>query len=193
MKFIGLLSLQDAAVLEKYGKWAGKTIELGMGGSTMIFAQAGTKLWSLEPNPEWIDRTKANLDLLKIDPSRYKLLEYTRTLQGTEGELFDLAFVDGTEETRFPFAIEAFKRLKMGGWMLFHDTRQRTDFRNALDTLMVYQNEIDEVKVNMDHSNITGLKKKPPEPYYVWEEAEGKERWMYNLGDVPANWPDLLP
>jgi predicted O-methyltransferase YrrM len=193
MKFIGLLSKQDAAVLEKYGKWAGKTLEFGMGGSTMIFAQSGTQLWSFESDSNWLNRTRTNLELLGANPAKYKLLPYSRTIPGCEGELFDLAFVDGDADGRFPFAVEAFKRLKMGGWILFHDTRWKPDLRNMLDMMMVYQNEIDEVKLNMDHSNISGCRRKPAEPYYKWEDAEGKEPWMYNLGEIPDNWPDLLP
>lgn len=193
MKYIGLLSIQDAAVLEKYGRWAGKTLEFGMGGSTMIFAQCGTQLWSMETDQDWIERTRHNLDLLKVDPSKYRMLPYTRNLEGCTGELFDLVFVDGTAEGRFPFAYEAFKRLKMGGWMLFHDTRWKPDFRNMLDTIMVYQNEISDIKLNMDHSNISGLQRKPDEPYYKWEDVEGRAPWMYGTVSTPENWPDLMP
>jgi hypothetical protein len=192
VKYLGLLSKFDAAVLEKYGKWAGKTLEFGMGGSTMIFAQCGTELYSLEPDPAWIIRTRSNLEDLGCNPTKYRLMEYSPSLPGCDGQLFDLTFVDGTAEDRFPFALAAFQRLKLGGWILFHDTRCKEDLRNMLDMMLVYQNEIGEVKMNMDHSNISGCCRKAPEPLYNWDEAEGRTRWMAGLEPPPPNWKEML-
>jgi hypothetical protein len=192
MKYLGLISKFDAAVLEKYGKWAGKTLEFGMGGSTMIFAQCGTQLYSLETDPYWIDRTRSNLVDLGADFSKIRLMGYNPGLPGCDGQLFDLVFVDGTAEDRFPFALAAFQRLKLGGWILFHDTRCKEDLRNMLDMMLVYQNEIGEVKMNMDHSNISGCTRKAPEPQYDWSKAEGRTRWMDGLEPPPEGWVNLL-
>lgn len=192
MKYLGALSKFDAAVLEKYGKWAGKTLEFGMGGSTMILAQCGTQLYSLETDPYWIERTRSNLIDLGVDFSKIRLLEYDLGLLDCGSQLFDLVFVDGLDEERFAFSLAAFQRLKLGGWIMFHDTRRKEDLRNMLDMMLVYHNEIGEVKMNMDHSNISGCTRKAPEPYYDWREAEGKTKWQDGLEPPPEGWVNLL-
>lgn len=192
MKYLGLLSKFDAMVLEAYGRWASSTLEFGMGGSTMIFAQTGTKLYSMEPDPFWIETTQKRLDELKIPKSGYKLMPYDLSAVNNGNIYFDLIFVDGTADQRFPFALAAFPKLKLGGWMLFHDTRWKPDLRNMLDVMLAYQNEISNCKLNMDHSNISGFQRKVAEPFYEWSKAEGRTRWMDGLEEPPENWPDLL-
>jgi len=195
MKFIGDLSKYDASVLEKYGKWAQTILEFGMGGSTQILAQSlrdGHHLWSMDTDPVWISRTKTNLDTLKVQEDKYTLLDYNLSLEGTHGYMFDLIFDDGVDNERFPFGLCAFKRLKLGGWFLMHDTRRRGDMRNFLDLVMAYKDEISEVKINMNNSNISGFMRKVAEPYVDWNKAEKKEPWMYGEAEPPSNWPSLL-
>ena len=195
MKFIGDLSKYDASVLEKYGKWATTILEFGMGGSTQILAQSllpGHHLWSMDTDSTWIARTQKNLDTLQVPHDKYTLLEYDLGLDGTNGYMFDLIFDDGVDDERFPFGICTFKKLKLGGWFLMHDTRRRGDMRNFLDLVMAYKDEIGEVKLNMNGSNISGFTRKDVESYYDWNKVEGREPWQYGEAEPPANWPSLL-
>lgn len=195
MKFIGDLSKYDASVLEKYGKWATTILEFGMGGSTQILAQSlqpGHKLWSMDTDPVWINRTKTNLDVLKVPETRYKLMDYDLTFEGCDGYLFDLVFDDGVDSERFPFGMCAFKRLKLGGWFMMHDTRRRGDLRNFLDLILAFKDEVGEVKINMSGSNISAFQRKAPDGYVDWNKAEKRDPWMYGEAEPPSDWPSLL-
>jgi hypothetical protein len=197
VKFVGDLSKADAKVLVKYGKWAQHILEFGMGGSTQIFAQSMPvdpicKLWSMDTDPQWIARTKLNLDLLGIPEGRYRLMDYDLSLEGCDGNMFDLIFDDGIDMERFNFGLCVFKRLKIGGWFLMHDTRRRGDLRNFLDLVLAYKDEIGQVAINMGGSNISGFQRKVPEPYVNWDKEEGKEPWQYGGEAPPDNWPELV-
>jgi hypothetical protein len=195
VKYVGDLSKYDATVLEKYGKWSGQTLEFGMGASTQILAQCSVnrcKVWSMETDPNWIARTKRNLDILGVPPSCYMLMDYDLALTQCDGALFDLIFVDGIDEERFPFALATFQRLKYGGWMLFHDTRRMPDLRTFLDVLLAFKDEVGDVKINMDHSNISGIQRKIAEPYYDWRVEESRTDWMIGAEEPPENWPEML-
>ena len=76
--------------------------------------------------------------------------------------------------------------------MLFHDTRMAADLRNMLDVMLAYQNEIGDVWMNRDQSNISGFRRKTHEPAYDWAKTEGQSRWDQGLEPPPANWPSLL-
>ena len=197
VKFVGDLSKYDAAVLEKYGKWAGHILEFGMGGSTQILAQGisggpNDRLWSMDTDPQWIARTKLNLDLLGVPEGRYKLMDYDLSLEGCDGNMFDLIFDDGVDDERFNFGICTFKRLKLGGWFLMHDTRRRGDLRNFLDLVLAYKDEIGDVRINMDHSNISGFQRKSPEPHYDWNKDEHREPWQTGAEAPEDHWPSIV-
>ena len=189
-KFVGQLSKADVNLLSHYAKEYPKILEFGAGGSTMIFAQTTPKkVLTMEPNPVWVARTLSNLSVLGADSSKYEIVPYS--LKSIEGE-YDLVFVDGTANERFPFALVAFKHLRVGGWILFHDTRERGDLRNFLELAFAYRDEVGHIFMNADGSNISGIQRKPSEPAYDWSVTEGQLPWQTGAEVPPANWPSLL-
>jgi hypothetical protein len=104
-----------------------------------------------------------------------------------------LIFVDGIDSERGVFAKAAFPRLAIGGAMLFHDTRRPQDLKNVLELAMEYGNEISDVMLNVNGSNISVVVKKAFEPYENWNVVEGRSDWMTGAVPPPANWPELLP
>jgi len=189
MKYIGDISKEDAHVLGILGK-GGQVLEFGMGGSTQVLAQVAEHLISVETDPDWVVRTRGNLDALGIDPKRYDLIpyfkwpEFVRPLR----KKFDLIFVDGVDEMRFPFAIMSFPMLKVGGFMCFHDTRRTPDMANFLNTVLNFKDEIDHSNLNWRSSNISCALKKMPEPYVDWNKVEKREPWMTGAVPPPADW-----
>lgn len=191
MKYVGDLSRQDAALLERYARGARSVLEFGAGGSTQIIAQAipeGTSFLSLDTDLKWIATTRENLRRLGVG-DRCQLHRYKDwTSDATQ---FDLIFDDGVGRLRRDFALRSFPLLAIGGALLFHDTRRRRDIRNVLGLVDIFFEEIEHVQLNerVDgvSSNITAVRKKAREPYVNWNVAEGRPPWAYGLGVVPED------
>lgn len=178
IKFIGDLSLQDADLLAKLGKQSKNILEFGVGGSTQIFCQCGPdKLISLETDLSWINMTTERLEQLVVDKSMYSILEYSE-LPNITGN-FDLVFVDGIDSLRLDFAIKSWAMLKIGGVMVFHDTRRSKDFLNVTNLLKQIFLEVSKIDINVDNSNMTLIHKQPVQEYVNWNRTENKKSYTY--------------
>jgi hypothetical protein len=177
MDYIGDLSLQDAAVLEEFARKSPNILEFGVGASTQIFSQClPTHLTSVETDANWIKLVESKISSFstKVIP---KFLTYTTSFDCQ----YNLIFVDGVDNLRLDFAINTFKYLPVGGWMLFHDTRRLNDFGNALNLIGQYPLEVGTCHFNYKNSNITAIQKKHYEPYINWQTVEGKQPQQYSL------------
>ena len=191
MKYVGDLSRQDAALLERYARGARSVLEFGAGGSTQIIAQAlpeGASFLSLDTEPRWIATTRENLRRLGVE-DRCQLHRYDDwTPDATQ---FDLIFDDGVGRLRLDFALRSFPLLAIGGALLFHDTRRQRDIRNVLALVDIFFEEIEHVHLNERaegaSSNITVVRKKSRESYVNWNVAEGRPSWAFGLGVVPED------
>lgn len=178
IKFIGDLSLQDADTLALYGKKASTILEFGVGGSTHIFCQCNAqKVISLETDINWINITLQRLNEINIDPSLYKILEYSELPNITDR--FDLIFVDGVDGLRLDFATRAWPLLNVGGHMIFHDTRRFKDFSNVAALLKQVFLEVSNVQINVSNSNLTIIHKQDLQEYVNWNKTENKKAYMY--------------
>lgn len=194
-KFVGLLSIADAELLEAYAAKSHAILEFGMGGSTHIFAQClrdGDRLVSVETRPEWIVLTQKRLHKLGATKGVALLQDAAWQAKPTPGP-FDLVFIDGAAPRRLPFALDAWRRLSIGGWLLFHDTRNRRDrdIDNALRFIRTTLDEVDEVRLNEKSggrtSNLTAIRRKKAEPWVNWPKTEGKPAWAYGDGEPPES------
>ena len=171
--FIGDLSIKDAELLEAFARRSPIVLEFGSGGSTQVFDQCGCSVVSVETSQKWIDKTKK-----RVSP-KVQFIAYQTEFQCE----FDLIFVDGIDELRRDFALKTWRYLKVGGVMIFHDTRRSLDFENAIALMREHFNEIWHVEVNARmegvSSNCTVIHKKRHEPYLNWTELEGKPRSAY--------------
>lgn len=179
IRFIGDLSLEDASILALYGRKSKSIIEFGAGGSTQIFSQCLPDIFvSVETSEYWIERTKSNLNKIinKTNPDFRNYGTYT------EGK-YDLIFVDGIDELRRDFAINHWNSLRVGGVMIFHDTRRFIDFQNAAWVAQLFYKEISKIDVNYENSNMTIIHKKDATEYVNWNFNEGKPLWAYGIGE----------
>ena len=167
---------------------AGRILEFGSGASTQVLAQScpgDATIVSVETDPAWIERTRGNLARLGITRAvrfvPYK--DWTRAIP--DEQPFDLIFNDGVDKLRGRFAEETWPLLKVGGYLLFHDTRRPRDVKNALAIVGKFANEISSVTLNEAGSNITVVRRKPPEPWVDWNVVEGRERWEYGHAEPP--------
>lgn len=186
--FTGDLSLQDADVLAFHALDSNSILEFGAGGSTQIFAQCGQeKVISIETSPEWVEKTLLNLSKID-DKCEVSFYEY----QTDFSDQFDLIFVDGVDHLRADFAENTWKNLKVGGFMIFHDTRREHDFRNAMQLVFKHFNEISTIEVNAKasdgkSSNMTVICKKDHEGYVDWNQSENKPLWAYGVTEDSVN------
>lgn len=179
--FIGDLSLADAAVLEFFGSQAPKILEFGSGGSTQIFAQCQPSvLISVETSQEWIDKTKRNIERFQpcTDPVFVTYGSHPR-------QEYDLIFVDGVWDLRRDFAQTTWPLLRVGGQMIFHDTRRWFDAENVMLTAKMFYDEVDTICMNFDNSNCSIITKREKIKYVNWNETEGKPKWAYGAEDMP--------
>ena len=190
LKFIGDLSVQDAKIIEKYARRADRVLEFGVGGSTQIIAQSipqTTYFLSLDTAPDWIATTAQNLQRLGVR-SRCSMQRYEQWTP-TPGEQFDLIFNDGAPELRLEFALRCFSHLRIGGFLLFHDTRGLHHVQNVTRLIEAFHESIGRVTFNEavdgSASNISVVEKKVKEPYVNWNEAEGRPPWAFGHGAVP--------
>lgn len=196
LKFIGDLSSQDAKIVEIYARKAPRVLEFGVGGSTQIIAQSipqGAYFLSLDTDPTWIATTKHNLQRLGV-LARCALLRYEQW-KPTPGEQFDLIFNDGAPEKRLEFALRCFSHLRVGGFLLFHDTRGLHHVKNVTRLIETFHESVARVTFNEPvdgfASNITVVEKKVKEPYVNWNEVEGRPPWAFGHGAVPDEFWDL--
>jgi hypothetical protein len=178
IKFTGDLSLQDAGVLFHYANSSTDILEFGSGGSTQLFSQSTAKtIISVETDSQWITLTESRIQ--QLDKTPVSFIPYTTKFNSE----FDLIFVDGIDYLRREFAIETWKYLRVGGIMIFHDTRRFGDFQNCAWVAQLYFNEISKIDINTNSSNITVLHKKAYEPYVNWNLTENKPQWAYGMPD----------
>jgi predicted O-methyltransferase YrrM len=184
--FNGDLCLQDADVLASYSDISQHILEFGAGGSTQIMAQGPASILSIETDLNWIEKTKRNLN--KINPNhKVEFRNYTTEFNRE----YDLIFIDGVDHLRRDFGINTWKYLKIGGVMIFHDTRRFPDFQNASHVANLYFNEISKMDVNATasdgiSSNMTVIHKKIKETWINWYYSKGKPLWAYgkDTGDI---------
>jgi precorrin-6B methylase 2 len=182
VSFVGDLSLEDASVLADEARQRLNVIEFGSGGSTQIFAQCSAgSVFSIETESEWIEKTSKNLEVLGL---KNKVIFASYGFYPGSGN-YDLVFVDGAPNLRLEFATHAWKRLNVGGVMIFHDTRRFEYFREAAWIMQLHFNEIDKVEINHKGSNLTLIYKGEPKNYVNWNETEGKPAWAYGKADRP--------
>lgn len=184
LKWIGDVSLEDADVLVGHGQRSKNILEFGSGGSTQLLAQCRPdSLISVETDPRWISVTKNRLAKINGVPA-VDFRSYTVDFD----QEFDLIFVDGVDHLRREFAIQTWRYLRVGGVMLFHDTRRFQDFQNVAWVAQLYFNEISKVDVNApatnnQTSNMSVIYKKSHEPYVNWNHTENKPAWAYGTLD----------
>ena len=189
MKYGGDNSKADAALLVKEAAKDSSLLEFGSGASTQVLAQATQgHVLSLDTDQGWLDRTRRNLELLRVPAERYQLRLYATDVEGP----FDLILVDGIDSERAAFSRWAWKLLKVGGLILFHDTRRKADLLMVLDLLLEHRDEVGDVLLNAEGSNLSGFRRKMPEPYVNWNVAEGRAPWQTGAAIPPDNWPDLI-
>lgn len=182
IQYIGDISKEDANILADLAEQSDNILEFGVGASTQVLAAYGKgKVTSVETSPEWIERTKINLRLLEIT-KEVDFQDYYTFQPFTE---YDLIFDDGATEFRLPFALLTWKFLKIGGYLLIHDTRTSREVQVVHDFMQACSPEIESIFINKDHSNITVIKKKEQEHYINWNEAEGRKHWQ--SGYEPVN------
>lgn len=71
----------------------------------------------------------------------------------------DLIVISGEKKLRYDFAINSWKYLRPGGFMLFCDTVDESMIGFALDLVENFYQEIEKVLPNVEGSNITAIKK----------------------------------
>lgn len=188
MIYVGDLSREDAQLLARLARDAGRILEFGVGGSTQIFAQAApsyARIISLETEALWISKTEAVLEAL----GRRSMVEFRRYANWAAAPPavpaeYDLIFDDGVAELRMDFARKAWPSLKIGGALLFHDTRRRADARNVFDFCNEHHLEVESVAVNAASSNLSVVRKKIAQPYVDWNKAEGRTKLMMGYGSI---------
>lgn len=175
--YVGDISRDDAKILKDLAEQSERILEFGVGASTQVLAAYGkgnAPILTVETSLEWVSRTQQNLNLLGIT-REVMFADYYTFLPIDE---YDLIFDDGADEFRLPFAYKTWPNLKIGGYMLFHDTRRGKDVQNIADFIVMNSPEIESIFINKDHSNITVIKKKKAEFYENWNVVEKREPWV---------------
>jgi hypothetical protein len=190
MFYIGDLSSPDAAVLADAAHAASSILEFGVGGSTQIFAQSApehAQLVSLDTSHEWIVRTMAILEAMDLR-DRVLFQRYGDWVVESEltpgGATFDLLFDDGIDTLRLDFANRAWPTLKVGGKLIFHDTRRPRDYMNVLQFAAVHYLEIGAIQANVNASNLTVITKQHVHAYENWNTSEGRSPVMVGCASI---------
>lgn len=190
--YIGDISKNDAILLAEFGKAYNTILEFGCGASTQVLAAYNTGLMlSIDTEPSWIAKTQENLKLLGIQNEDVNFRDYS-TFMASDSGPFEFIFVDGADSLRREFAIKMWPRLVHYGCMAFHDTRRGHDFRNLIEVMAAFHDEIWRVDINKDDSNISVIYKKNPQPYNNWQITEKREPWQLGYGDPPQSFIDSL-
>lgn len=185
INYIGDISKKDAEVLAIEAAFAEDILEFGVGASTQVLAKYSyAKMLSIDTEPVWIEKTKQNIEYLEIKPKDLQFMDYNAFMNKPYG-MYDFIFNDGGDGERRNFALKVWPNLKVGNCMAFHDTRRAHDFRNVLEVIAHYQDEISNVHFNYQGSNITLVYKRTPQPYVNWQIEEKREQWQLGYGDPP--------
>lgn len=199
IKYIGDISKADAELLRYMAEDFDNILEFGCGASTQVIAKylkEDSAFLSIDTSIDWIDKTVENFDLLgigirdKVDLVPYE--HFFNVLLKSEEEKFDFVFNDGADNLRREFAIKIWPHIKVGGCIGFHDTRRGHDFRNVLEVLAQFQNEICDVEFNARSSNITLVFKKEAEPYDNWQISENRQPFELGYGPIPEDYKKLM-
>jgi len=140
-----------------------------------------TRLVTVETDPRWIDRTMSRVAMLgkKTEPAFVPFDYYPTNFAA------DLIFVDGASELRGKFCLNTWEQLKVGGVMIFHDTRRPEYFQHVLNLSHKFFNEIGRIDVNANQSNMTVVHKSPRLSYVDWNQTESKPAWAYGNAEHP--------
>jgi len=197
--YIGDLSRKDAGIIQYYASRSKNILEFGVGGSSQIFAQCcdrDSQIISIDTNRKWIEFTKKILSEIK----KYRCIVdidfmiYNDFIKKEKKE-FDLIFNDGLRRNRLDFVLKTWSNLKSdGGILMLHDTRKENYFKSACKIIETFYNEIDNVQMNVDNSNISIITKKSLQKYEDWNLIEKKEDWMKSakIQERPNNWMSIL-
>lgn len=193
LRYIGDISKQDAELLAVCAKASTSILEFGVGASTQIFASQApghADILSLDTDPKWIKKTKENFKLLKIDRQvKYMLFKDWQSKIGKK--TFDLIFNDGEATLRKEFGDASWENLQVGGFLLYHDTRQPAPRSMIVDIIKKYYMEIEQAWFNINNSNITIIEKKKKQKYTNWNTSERRKPWEMGRARPPSRlWGD---
>lgn len=182
---IGDISNADVEVLRHFASISEHILEFGMGASTQVLSYyTKGKVISLESDQYWIERTKANFDLLGIDQNKCDFI-LGMSPPNIPGITFDFIFVDCVDEKRLEMALASWHLLRTGGTMAFHDTRRVGDVKNFTNLINTVFSEIIDISINHWDSNISYLTKRPTElKYENWNHVENRMDWEIGYGEV---------
>jgi predicted O-methyltransferase YrrM len=185
--YIGDISKNDAKVLAQLAANCPDILEFGVGASTQVlghYRQRQGRMISVETDPAWVEKTRRNLDRLRIPHPEFAFyMDLDAHLN--HGAKFDLIFDDGVDGLRGEFSKRTWPFLKVGGAFAFHDTRRTGDVLNVCALLAAVSAEVSVVQFNLEHSNITVILKKQAEHYEDWNVLEGRPAWKAGYGDAP--------
>lgn len=202
LKWVGSISLQDADILAMYGKRSEKVLDFGVGGSTLILAQTCKDVTAVETNPSWIDRVSARAQTVGCREN-IKFFTMNGIFESPPSfNTFDFVFIDGVPSERLPFARQAWKWLKVGGTMAFHDANRWAEgvgIREFAGNMDYNISRCDFMPPASDgkRSNLALFVKsanKPALPHEPidWAESEmlnGRPKWsLGKTGDVVTMW-----
>ncbi len=188
--FIGDLSRADASTLAALVPGRKRIVEFGVGGSTQIIAQsmdADATLLALDTDPAWLERTAVNLRALGTG-DRVTLAPYGTAIAAP----IDLAFVDGSEHLRLPFAEFIWPMLSVGGLLVLHDARHRVYVGPLLALVADEFRDVRSVTLNDGDTNFAIVERGPRREYVDWNAAEGREAWEAGYVEAPGDWVERL-
>lgn len=191
--YIGDISRADAFLLKDFALQSTNILEFGVGSSTQVLSKYSSgNMTSIDTDRLWIEKTRENLKLLGVKEPFFTMYSDWEPQTHRPYPIFDFIFDDGADHLRRDFGIKMFPYLKVGGYLALHDTRRPHDARNFAEILAQYHNEIDLVQMNVNHSNISVIRKKVTEPYDNWQITEKREPWQLGYGDPPVEFIDSL-
>jgi predicted O-methyltransferase YrrM len=193
-KYVGDLSKADARLLVAVASECSSILEFGVGGSTMLFAQAMRlgELVCVDTDGGWIERTMQKIVALGAPRPKF-FCGHAPEAHWLSGPV-DFVFIDGADAYRRSFALAAWPYLKPGGSMGFHDTRRIGDVENVQALIRVNFESVGASVFNVNDSNITLVHKRlTVVPYENWHDVEGKQRWQSGYEEAPADWLEHAP
>ena len=171
MVYIGDISHEDYLVLRKLAEESKNILEFGVGASTQVISRySNGEFTTIDTSSEWIEKTKANI--LQLGFNIYP--EFSLYDDFKPSGKYNFVFNDGVDNLRLSFALMIWDYIPPGGVIAFHDTRRPNDVANVTALINAKFNEIDKIEMNKNHSNITLIHKKEPEPYKDWNITEGR-------------------